>query len=79
MLAAHTEGKEDTMATTVTRDDVRRLVGEGAQLVEVLERSAFERAHLPEAIHIHLSSLDRSARERLDPRRPVVVYCADGL
>jgi rhodanese-related sulfurtransferase len=67
------------MTVTITRDDVRRLVREGAQLVEVLERSAYERAHLPEAIHIHLSRLDRSARDRLEPARPVVVYCADGL
>lgn len=67
------------MATTVTRDDVRRLLGESAQLVEVLERPQYERAHLPEAIHIHLSRLDRAALDRLDPGRPVVVYCADGL
>ncbi|MGW2704666.1 rhodanese-like domain-containing protein [Streptomyces sp. NPDC001340] len=58
------------------RQKVRRLVEEEqAQLVEVLPREEYEHAHLPGAVHLWLRDLDREARNRLDPNRPVVVYC----
>ncbi|MFF5019711.1 rhodanese-like domain-containing protein [Streptomyces sp. NPDC001165] len=62
------------------RQKVRRLVEEEqAQLVEVLPREEYEQAHLPGAVHLWLRDLDREARNRLDPNRPVVVYCWDWL
>lgn len=66
------------MPTDATRDDVRRLLAEGAQLVEVLPRSEYEEEHLPGAINLPLNKLDRETAQRLDPERPVVVYCYDG-
>src|SRR6266446_5538301 len=33
--------------TTIGRDDVRRLIAEGAQLVEVLPRAEYDEEHLP--------------------------------
>lgn len=65
------------MPREVHRDDVQRLVERGAQLVEVLPREEYEDAHLPGAIHIPLRRIDGEARQRLDPARPVVVYCWD--
>jgi len=50
---------------------------EGAQVVEVLPRGEFEADHLPGAISLPLRSLETEAREKLDPRRAVVVYCWD--
>ncbi len=65
------------MPTHIGREDVRRLVAEGAQLVEVLPREAFDERHLPGAIHLPLRKIDAEARAALDPDRPVVVYCWD--
>jgi phage shock protein E len=65
------------MPVAVFRDDVRRLVEEGAQLVEVLPREEYEEEHLPGAINIPLSELDRKATARLKRAAPVIVYCHD--
>jgi rhodanese-related sulfurtransferase len=61
----------------IEREDVRRLLDEGAQLVEVLPPSEYAEDHLPGAINLPLRRLDSGAKETLDPGRPVVVYCWD--
>jgi rhodanese-related sulfurtransferase len=63
----------------VSRADVRRLVEQGAQLVEVLPRDEYEYEHLPRAISLPLEQLDAQSLSRLDRARPVIVYCWDGL
>jgi rhodanese-related sulfurtransferase len=63
--------------TSIETDEVRRLLDEGAQLVEVLGSSEYEEEHLPGALNIPLAGLARDAVARLDPARPVVVYCFD--
>jgi rhodanese-related sulfurtransferase len=65
------------MPKGIDRDRVRELMGEGAQLVEVLPSEEYEDEHLPGAVNIPLRGLDREAVRRLDPTRPVVVYCYD--
>ncbi|MGH2723718.1 MAG: rhodanese-like domain-containing protein [Actinomycetota bacterium] len=65
------------MPEAIDRDEVRRLVKEGAQLVEVLPPEEYEEEHLPGAINIPLRKIDADARERLDPERPIIVYCWD--
>ena len=65
------------MPTPVDRDEVRRLVGEGAQLVEVLPRPEYEEEHLPGAINLPLKELNRETARQLDRSRPVIVYCND--
>ncbi|HVL07238.1 MAG TPA: rhodanese-like domain-containing protein [Acidimicrobiales bacterium] len=65
------------MFKKASRDDLRRLVEEGAQLVEVLENRQFRAAHLPGAVHIPAWELTRERAEELDRSRPVVVYCFD--
>jgi rhodanese-related sulfurtransferase len=65
------------MPTPVNRDDVRRLVASGAQLVEVLPPAEFAEEHLPGAINIPLKELDREATRQLERGRPAVVYCHD--
>jgi rhodanese-related sulfurtransferase len=56
---------------------VQALMDAGAQVVEVLPRDEFEEDHLPGAVHIALAAIETEARRRLDPSRPVVVYCWD--
>jgi rhodanese-related sulfurtransferase len=61
----------------IKRDEVRRLLDSGAQLVEVLPAEEYSSEHLPGAINLPLKSLDRYTAGVLDPERPVVVYCHD--
>jgi rhodanese-related sulfurtransferase len=65
------------MPKEIDRDEVRTLVGAGAQLVEVLPSSEYEEEHLPGAINLPLRQLEAHAIELLDRNRPVVVYCWD--
>jgi len=65
------------MPTEIGRQDVERLVADGAQLVEVLGAEEYEAEHLPGAINIPLRRIDAEGRGRLDPNRPVIVYCWD--
>ena len=46
------------MPTPIDRDQVQRVLAEGAQLVEVLPQEEFEEEHLPGAINIPLKTLD---------------------
>ncbi len=61
------------------RDDVLRLVEEGAQLIDVLPRQEYEEAHLRGAINIPLKELGRETTAGLDRAAPVIVYCHDYL
>ncbi|TMG31904.1 MAG: rhodanese-like domain-containing protein [Chloroflexi bacterium] len=57
--------------------EVKRLLEQGAQLVDVLGADEFAHDHLPGAINIPLKQLDATAAARLDRNRPVLVYCND--
>jgi rhodanese-related sulfurtransferase len=61
----------------IDRNEVQRLLSEGAQLVEVLPREEYEEEHLPGAMHMPLRWIETEARGRLDPNRPIIVYCWD--
>ncbi len=58
---------------------MKRLIEERAQIVEVLPREEYEEEHLPRAVNIPLKTLDAGTAAQLDRRRPVAVYCWDGL
>jgi phage shock protein E len=59
------------------RTEVEALIGGGVRVVEVLGPEEFEEDHLPGAINLPLRKIETEARERLDPSRPVLVYCWD--
>jgi rhodanese-related sulfurtransferase len=63
----------------VGRHDLHRLrESDGAVLVEVLPRSEYDWAHLPGALHLPLKRWDpEQVSARLEPSRPVIVYCHD--
>lgn len=65
--------------STIDLGQLRRLLAEGVQLVEVLPREEYDELHLPGAIHIPLKELTAESARQLDPGRNVVVYCWDGL
>ncbi len=60
-------------------EEVRELLDDGAQLVEVLPEAEYEELHLTGARNIPLKRLDAQTTADLDPARPVVVYCHDAL
>ena len=65
------------MPDSVAKDEVQRLLEEGAQLVEVLPREEYEEEHLPGAINIPLKELNRETAAQLNREAPVIVYCHD--
>ena len=65
------------MPTSIDRDQVQRLMAEGAQLVDVLPAEEHADARLPKAVNLPLKALDRRTAARLAPTRPVIVYCHD--
>jgi phage shock protein E len=65
------------MPKSINREEVRRLLDDSAQLVEVLPVDEYEEDHLPGAISLPLRRIDREAGTILDRSRPVIVYCWD--
>lgn len=65
------------MPTPIDRERLRRLLTEGAQLVEVLPQAEYEDEHLPGAISIPLNEIDRETVHQLERQCPVIVYCYD--
>ena len=67
----------ELMPTPISREEVQRVAGMGAQLVEVLPAAGYEEEHLPGAINIPLKQLGEETVRQLDRDRPVIVYCYD--
>ena len=67
------------MPKDVGLEEMRRLVDEGAQVVEVLPAHEYAEEHLPGAVNIPLKTLNETTAGALDRYRPVVVYCWDYL
>jgi rhodanese-related sulfurtransferase len=65
-----------TVPASIDRDELRRLLAEGAQLVEVMPPEDFEDLHIAGAVNIPLKDLAERAHE-LDPGRTVITYCND--
>jgi rhodanese-related sulfurtransferase len=57
--------------------EVKQLLAQGAQLVDVLGEDDFAQDHIPGAINIPLKRLDAHTAAGLDRARPVLVYCND--
>ena len=65
------------MGSLIDRDQLQALMARGAQLVEVLPEDEYREDHLPGALSIPLTKLDRDSASILEKGRPVVVYCWD--
>jgi rhodanese-related sulfurtransferase len=65
------------LAQEIGREQVRRLVAERAQVVDVLPAQEYSEDHLPGAINLPLRKIEADATRVLDPSRPVIVYCWD--
>lgn len=61
----------------VSREEARKLVDEGAQLVDVRADHEWEAGRIAGATHVPLPELPARI-EQIDKERPVVVYCRGG-
>jgi rhodanese-related sulfurtransferase len=67
------------MANRIELAGLQRLIGAGAQIVDVLPEREYAESHLPGAVNIPLKALDADTTAGLDRARAVVVYCHDYL
>jgi rhodanese-related sulfurtransferase len=61
----------------VSRDEARKLIEDGAQLIDVRGDHEWEAGRIVGATHLPLDELAQRTGE-VDPERPVVVYCRGG-
>jgi rhodanese-related sulfurtransferase len=61
----------------VSREEARKMVDEGAQLVDVRAEHEWEAGRISGATHIPLPELPQRTGE-IDKDRPVVIYCRGG-
>ncbi len=66
-----------TVAEVIDRETVRRLIEQGAQIVDVLPAEEYGEDHLPGAINLPLRKIEAESCGALDRARPIIVYCAD--
>jgi rhodanese-related sulfurtransferase len=65
------------MPCDVERDEVQRLIRDGAVLIEAMPSGEYEAEHIPGAINVPLKELDAEHLARFERDRPTVVYCND--
>jgi rhodanese-related sulfurtransferase len=61
----------------ISRDEARKLIEDGAQLVDVRADHEWEAGRIAGAKHVPLAELAERTGE-IDPERPVVLYCRGG-
>ena len=67
----------DDQGREVSREEARKLIEDGAQLVDVRAEHEWEAGRIAGATHLPLAELAERAGE-IDKDRPVVLYCRGG-
>ena len=70
-------GEQGNEVREVSRDEARKLVDEGAQLLDVRADHEWKAGRIAGATHVPLPQLPERLGE-IDKDRPVVVYCRGG-
>lgn len=66
------------MAKKVQMSSVlKRMGGEEAVLIDILDPELYEKVHLKGAINIPMDRLEEEVRERVGPDTPVIIYGID--
>jgi rhodanese-related sulfurtransferase len=65
------------VVASIDTERVRALAEQGAVLIEVLPKTAYDLEHLPGAMSLPLEELTPDAVRGLDPDRPTIAYCYD--
>lgn len=66
-----------TETREISRQEARKLIDEGAQLVDVRADHEWEAGRIPGAKHVPLAELNERTGE-IEQDRPVVLYCRGG-
>jgi rhodanese-related sulfurtransferase len=67
-----------TMAGKTPSSEARRLVADGAKLVDVRTPVEFSAGHVPGALNLPLGDLESRLGELGDRKAPLVLYCRSG-
>jgi rhodanese-related sulfurtransferase len=67
------------MHTRIEIQELKALIDDGAQVVDVLPQEEFDEVHIRGARNLPLKQLDAGSTGTLDKKNPVVVYCWDYL
>lgn len=67
------------MLGRVSPQQARKLVDEGAKLVDVRTRAEFAMGHVPGAVNIPLAEIDLAAKKLAKEGKPLVLYCQSGM
>jgi rhodanese-related sulfurtransferase len=68
---------EVAMTQEVDREEVRLLMTQGAQIIDVLPAREYGEDHLPGAVNLPIRKIEAEASRLLDRSRPIVGYGAD--
>ncbi len=63
----------------VSPEQARKLVADGAKLIDVRTRGEFASGHVAGAVNIPLSEIGRAATDLAKDGKPLVLYCQSGM
>ena len=65
------------MLLQITREDVQRMMADGAILIDTLPEGEYAEEHIAGAVNIPLKKLDRQTKAHLAKDDALIVYCYD--
>jgi rhodanese-related sulfurtransferase len=68
-------GGRSTKCLSIALAQLKGLLADAVQLVDVLPPEEYAAEHLPGAVNVPLKQLDAETTAQLDQHRPVAVYC----
>jgi phage shock protein E len=67
------------MLGRISPQQARKLVDQGAKLIDVRTRGEFATGHVPGAVNIPLSEIGLAAQRLAKEGKPLVLYCQSGM
>ena len=80
-VSVYSQRRPSTTFKSVGNAEFAKIIADTTvQLVDVRTPAEFAAGHIPEAVNIDVrgENFDRDAKAKLDPSRPVAVYCRSG-
>ena len=63
---------------TIECHEARKMVAQGAQLVDVRSPAEYGQGAIPGSVNVPLQAI-HTAEQHLDKNKPVIVYCVSGM
>ena len=71
----HNRSGHNAMPTDIDHEELQRLTGSGALLLDVREREGYDAEHLPGAVSLPIKALDAETTAGFARNPPVITYC----